>query len=325
MPRLKASAQGLIKIEQARKKKGWTKTDARACREASKILEPNIDWEDEQIKLDNIFANGASIASWKRFLKGISIRTEAFKAFCQILELDYLEICKDDLAKINVYLCGIFFKTNEDKIRAKLREVEKLLDGEQIILLKIEKGSIVLKLQSSIRAYEKLLALSQSGQLQEILGFPIENIELESVEPIDTREWLESLFNNSWQPTETVLATSSLRSFVTDTESSENIVSKAKIISLTETDNVAIVVNFTYLSEAEIQTDLEMYPIANLAYLPKGLVIEILDELDTLAIREEIGNYIDSMQIPFSFEPEEEFKVKLTLKSISIVENLFDD
>ena len=57
----------------------------------------------------------------------------------------------------------------------------------------------------------------------------------------------------------------------------------------------------------------------------EGLVIEILDELDTPAIREEIGNYIDSVQIPFSFEPEEEFRVKLTLGSISIVENLFDD
>lgn len=325
MPRLKASAQGLIKIEQARKKKGWTKTDARACREASKILEPNIDWEDEQIKLDNIFADGASIASWKRFLKGIPIRTESFKAFCQILELDYLEICKDDLAKINVYLCGIFSKTNEDKIRAKLREVEKLLDDEQIILLKIEKGSIVLKLQSSIRAYEKLLALSESGQLQEILGFPIENIELESVEPIDTREWLESLFNNSWQPTETVLATSSLRSFETDIESSENIVSKAKIISLTETENVAIVVNFIYISDEEIQVNLEIYPTSNDGYLAEGITIEILDESEAIALKEEVESDIDSVQIPFSFEPEEEFKIKFTLKNISIIENLFNN
>ena len=322
---LNASIKGIAKIKQAREEKGWTTIDARACREASKIIDPNTDWEDEQIKLEDRFADGVSIASWKRFLQGKAIQTDAFKAFCQILELDYLEICREDRAKIKIHLCGILSKTNEDKIRSKLIEVEKLLDGEKVILIEIKEGSIILNLKSSIKGYEKLCELSVSGQLQEILGFPIENIELESIEPVDIREWLESLFNNSWQPTETVLTTSGIRSSVTDPKSSENTVSKAKIISLTETDNVAIVVNFTYLSETEIQTDLEIYPIANLAYLPEGLVIEILDELDTSAIREEIGSYIDSMQIPFSFEPEEEFRVKLTLKSISIVENLFDD
>ena len=112
MSRLKASAQGLIKIEQARKKKGWTKFDARACRKASKILEPSINWESEENKLENRFAAGVSLQTWKRFLKGIPIRTEAFKAFCQILELDYLKISRENRAIIKIHLCGIFSETN---------------------------------------------------------------------------------------------------------------------------------------------------------------------------------------------------------------------
>ena len=324
MTRLKASAQGLIKIEQARKKKGWNKLDDRACREASKILEPSVDWESEENKLANRFAAGASLETWKRFLGGKkNINFEGFKAFCQILELDYLDICQNGLVKYEVTLKANIEEISEDTIFSKIEKIKELLDIEHLTLRKIEKGSIILKLQSSIKDYQKILELSRSGQLQEILGFPIENIELETIEQTDTREWLENLFNADWQPIEAVLATSSLRSSITSTESSETTVSKAKIISLTAEQNVAIIVHFT-LSDEEIQASLEIYPAANNAYLPEGLVIEILDEQE-IALREEVESYTDSMQIPFSFEPEEQFKIRLTLENISITENLFNN
>ena len=321
---INASIKGLAKIKQAREEKGWTTNDARACRQASKIIDPDTDWEDEQIKLEDRFAYGVSITSWRRFLNGIPIKIDAFKAFCQILELNYLDISRDNKAKIKIRLSGIFSESNEDEIRSKLREVEKLLDGEKLILVKIEQGSIVLKLQSSIKAYEKLRELAQSGQLQEILGFPIESIELESIEPVDTREWLESLFNESWQSPETVLATTNVRSLVNDTETIETGVSKAKIIYLTESQSVVTIVRFT-LSDEEIQAILKIYPTANNAYLPEGLVIEILDEPEVNSLRQEVDSYTDSIQIPFSFKPEEQFKIRLTLENISVTENLFDN
>ena len=317
---INASIKGLAKIKQAREEKGWTTNDARACRQASKIIEPNTDWEDEQIKLEDRFAYGVSITSWKRFLNGIPIKIEAFKAFCKILELDYLDVSRDNRAKINIRLSGIFSESNEDEIRAKLREVEKLLDGKKIILLKIEEGSIVLKLQTSIKAYEKLRELTQSGQLQEILGFPIESIELESIEPADIREWLESLFNESWQPPETVLATTSVRSSVNDAETIETGVSKAKVIYLTESQSVVTIVRFTPVSDEEIQVSLEIYPAVNNAYLPEGLVIEIIDEREAIAITKEVEGYTDSIQIPFGFEPQEQFKIRLTLENINVTE-----
>lgn len=321
-PRLKASVKGLAKIEQAREEKGWTKTDARACREASKILEPNMNWETEQIKLDNIFADGVSTATWKRFLNGIPIKTESFKAFCQILKLDYLEICRNIDVKINARLDGSCSEENKAKIALKLIEIQKLFNNEPITLIEIKEGSIVIRLQSSIKGYEKLLELSASGQLQQILGFPIESIELKSVEPTDTREWLENLFNTDWQPVETVLVSSSIRSSVIDAETSETMVSKAKVIYLSRNICIVAIVRFT-LSDEEIQASLEIYPAANNAYLPEGLTIEILDESEAIAIRKEVESDIDSVQIPFSFEPEEEFKIRFTLENISITENLF--
>lgn len=186
----------------------------------------------------------------------------------------------------------------------------------------VKEGSIIFMMQGSLEGFERLQTLFINGELTEILGFPIESIELESVEPTDTREWLENLFNTDWQPVETVLAGSSMRSSVIDAETSETMVYKAKVIYLARNISIVAIVRFN-LSDEEIQASLEIYPAANNAYLPEGLIIEILDESEAIAIRKEVESDIDSMQIPFSFEPEEQFTIRFTLENISITENLF--
>ncbi|MGB3204542.1 MAG: ATP-binding protein, partial [Crinalium sp.] len=84
---LKASKSGLAKIRAARNAKGWTIEDHRWLEKASKILGTN--YEQEGILAENI-----SPGTWNRFLHGKSIRTNAFKAYCQVLKLDWQEICE---------------------------------------------------------------------------------------------------------------------------------------------------------------------------------------------------------------------------------------
>ena len=345
MAGLKASTRGVIKIERARKEKNLPFDGAEACKQASKIIikqarkEKKLpfngveackqaskiidsDWEAEE----DIYANGVSTSTWKRFLKGtINIRPEAFKAFCQVLDLDYLDICGGKYARINLCLDADFRELYEDEIISKLKEIESFLDGERFKVIKIERGSILLKLQTSIKGYRKLLELSQSGQLQEIMGFPVKYIELESIEPEDTREWLESLFNQDWQPAETVLAASSIRSSVNDTESSAAKVAKAKIIDLSKSQSVVILVQFTSRSDEEVRASLRVYPTENNTYLPEGLVIKVLDEQDSVSLSKEVESYADSVQIGFSFDPQGQFKIELTLENINITENLFEN
>ncbi|PSB15398.1 NB-ARC domain-containing protein [Phormidesmis priestleyi ULC007] len=87
MATLKASNQGLAKIKQVRNEQGWTIDDPRWLIEASQIVEPTIAWSDlEQV------ADGVSEGTWKRFLSGKSIETVAFKAFCQVLNLNWEEV-----------------------------------------------------------------------------------------------------------------------------------------------------------------------------------------------------------------------------------------
>ncbi len=90
MATIGASQQGLAKIKQARKEKGWIKDDPRWLQEASKCLDSN--WQEDEDALYPSYAIGISYGTWSRFLAGNPINTPAFKAFCAVLNLDWEEI-----------------------------------------------------------------------------------------------------------------------------------------------------------------------------------------------------------------------------------------
>jgi hypothetical protein len=90
MPSLRASKQGLKRIKQARNAKGWTVEDPKWLVEASKVLEPERDWEGE-----GIYAEGISEGTWKAFLynqRKDGINTNVFKAYCAVLNLLWQEV-----------------------------------------------------------------------------------------------------------------------------------------------------------------------------------------------------------------------------------------
>jgi AAA-like domain len=89
---LKASTQGLEKIKHAREQKGLVIEDFKWLLEASKVLEPNIDWEDR-----GCFADGVSLSTFRRFLYGIKpIKAPAFQAYSQVLGLNCEELTEND-------------------------------------------------------------------------------------------------------------------------------------------------------------------------------------------------------------------------------------
>jgi hypothetical protein len=92
---LKASEQGLAKIQQAREERGWTQEDPRWLVEISKILDPNTNWQPGCDGLQP--PKGCTLATWKRFLNGKeAIRANTYKAFCQVLGLNW----KDTISSV---------------------------------------------------------------------------------------------------------------------------------------------------------------------------------------------------------------------------------
>lgn len=82
---LKASTPGIARIKQARKDKGWNVDNPKWLEEASAVL--GVNWDA------GYFAEGISEGTWKRFLAGKRpIKAEAFKAYTQVLGLNWQEI-----------------------------------------------------------------------------------------------------------------------------------------------------------------------------------------------------------------------------------------
>ncbi|MFB2877056.1 helix-turn-helix domain-containing protein [Floridanema aerugineum] len=90
MVTLKASQQGLAYIKKARSEKGWAVSDFRWIETASAIL--GAFWAE-----DGVLAVGISEGTWKRFLAGkYPINAEAFKAYCQVLGLNWEEVAEGE-------------------------------------------------------------------------------------------------------------------------------------------------------------------------------------------------------------------------------------
>jgi AAA-like domain len=87
---LKASEYGNRKVQEARQSKGWTIENPQPLLAASKVLEPNNHWIGES----SFYA--VSQATWRRFTEGKAVRSENFKAFCQILDLEWRDICRGE-------------------------------------------------------------------------------------------------------------------------------------------------------------------------------------------------------------------------------------
>ena len=87
--KLLASEEGQVKIQKAREDKGWTVESKRWLEKASKLL--NSQWQQEP------YEEGISSGTWRRFLygsrgKSVPINSKAFKAYCEILGLDWQQI-----------------------------------------------------------------------------------------------------------------------------------------------------------------------------------------------------------------------------------------
>jgi WD40 repeat protein len=91
---LKASQPGLRMIQQARIAKGWSVDDFRWIDSASEVL--GVSWQEQ-----GVLAVGISEGTWKRFLAGKNpINAQAFKAYCQILGLNWQEVIENKVEKL---------------------------------------------------------------------------------------------------------------------------------------------------------------------------------------------------------------------------------
>lgn len=88
MQNLRTRLSAKSKLKEVRDSKKWTVDSKEPLRRASKLLDPNWKYEEN-------WYPGVSHESWKFFLYGMrSIKADIFKAYCQVLELEWEDIAE---------------------------------------------------------------------------------------------------------------------------------------------------------------------------------------------------------------------------------------
>jgi uncharacterized protein YjbI with pentapeptide repeats/DNA-binding Xre family transcriptional regulator len=84
------------------------------------------------------------------------------------------------------------FKDQQVKIEAFVTHLQTLVEDVSLTIMKIEPGSIKITLGGSEKGLKRLAALFNSGELTEVLGIPVEDVELTAEEDDETE--LENKF-----------------------------------------------------------------------------------------------------------------------------------
>ena len=85
----------------------------------------------------------------------------------------------------------IEFNGKKTKIKVLIQHLEKFCDGE-LTILDTSKGSVRLRLGGSSEDLEKLQELFNSGELNEVLGIPVQDVQLITTENNDDDEKIET-------------------------------------------------------------------------------------------------------------------------------------
>lgn len=153
-----------------------------------------------------------------------------------------------------------------------------------------------------------------------------------SKEPIKLSQWLHNIFETGWQTVETLFQSSStelafnFRGYTQIAsqlaEPSELKITRGKRLTLGrryDDEQIILVMNLISTSLSELDISVEIYPSNGQTYLPKSLRLMILDDTGETVMQAEARS-TKQIQLQFSGEPGECFKVRVALADLSLTE-----
>lgn len=338
---LRTSENGLKIVDSARKRKGWKVTAHAWC-----------------------MAAHTSPATLKRFRQLKPIEQETFINICQAVGVNWEEVVDNDPPsppsnKIEWYLVltSTVEEVNRVRVEAILEALKPHLGNDlNLNLKKIERGSVVLVLESELEAFERLRYLFLTGEVTTILGIPIQNIQLQRNQRINWRQLLQNINELlDWQSPALVLAPSAhkginpsdktLQELVqiwettqdeeTRWEASLSIgkldpnhplagIELGKIISLPTQPNpqsFALIAGFVPLPNEQVSIRIEIASTDDEQfYLPPHLKLTIIDDAGQPFIESESGDNDPYLAASFTGPREVQFSVTISLGNANITE-----
>ena len=230
---------------------------------------------------------------------------------------------EQDSAKIKVKLDSQ--SPSMADVQIILDKIHEMTQDKSIEIQDIRRGCIELVLSGSEEGLKRLESLVNSGELTELNGVKIINVE-STVEPSKTvrlSNWLDNLVESGWQALEEFLNPRQLQF--------ENIrsddIRKGKLIDRTMLcDGFAVVLTLKQqpLADDSVDIILRLYPTEEQVHLPSDIKMRMFcrDEDDNQVSTTMQANSSDEwIQLHFTGKPSEQFGVEIVKGDISVVEN----
>ena len=211
-----------------------------------------------------------------------------------------------------------------------------LLPGESTTQIPLEVredrlGYLVVQLEADLKQVD-LLGFVPGNQIK----FDTESVDVDQLlslnalfdmieqlqNQVNLGQWLTGVFSDSWQPVETILAGRMTRSLAIANPAVATITrGKAIQWQLNSLEQeIILILRMSKQVDDLVDLSLQLYPGDASDNLPTGLSISILDQADQVSMSAQTEDTDDWIQLEFSCQPGEEFKVQMDLAGISIIE-----
>lgn len=201
--------------------------------------------------------------------------------------------------------------TREISARGLTAEAEDTLQLARNLLKKLkeiwgERSQVAITDSPSPKVSTNAIASSPQTPAPTVsLGEMLENL----------RQRFHNLFEGGWLAPSMVL----VPAYRGATEP-EGSIKRAKTTDLGAGQAVALVIQLTPESNAEVGVSVQVYPGNNARYLPLGLQVIAIDESGATILEEQAESGADSIQLEFGIEPRERFGVRLVLGNVTVTE-----
>ena len=197
-----------------------------------------------------------------------------------------------------------------------------------------DEDSVHLVVEGSLEKLQRIEQLFKSGQLKEILGITVDDVQLtlpvkeEAVVPSETlvnlSQWLQNVVDDIWKTVQEVLDEPRVELIFGGRSASSKAVLKAQQIVLgipPNSHSLALVVAVSQKPSQERDICLQVHPIGS-KNLPYNLKLVAIDTTSGQSIvQDQAGNYREWIQLNLNGQPGEEFNIKIELGDVSVTQN----
>ncbi|MEO0986674.1 MAG: DUF1822 family protein [Cyanobacteria bacterium J06639_14] len=254
-----------------------------------------------------------------------AILEDAFKKICEAVGVDWEEVVDAEWTSPSSSMQWELRIEADADLKNAIFELIKDYSGDaNLIIRKIEKGSLIFVLEGSLEGFERMEYLFREGLVQELAGAQILGVRTRATSnAVQLQNWLQGYFDAIWQPPNFAFART-LSATDTTAEQALSPISRAKVIQLgTQADvlTVQLVIKLTPQANGGVNIAVQIYPVQEVTYLPAGLQLTVIEPTSELYEFVEVQDQANWAQLEIAFEPGETFQVQLQLGEVVVTED----